>query len=52
MKLRAQQLLAEEPSMVEKQQALSLYEKAFALLPDDDDLEFEIFMLKMDMDNE
>ncbi len=30
-------------------QALSLYEEAFTLLPDDDELEFEIFMLKMEI---
>ena len=32
--------------------ALELYEKAFILLPDNDDLEFEIFMLKMEVDNQ
>ena len=52
MKLRARRLLEGEPTSEDKKQALSLYEKAFALLPDDDDLEFEIFMLKMDVDNE
>ncbi|MCR5137089.1 MAG: hypothetical protein K6C12_08320 [Oscillospiraceae bacterium] len=52
MKLLAMQLLRGEPTTEERKQALAWYEKAAALLPKDDDLEFEIFMLKMDIDNE
>ena len=36
----------------EPRKALAFYEKAYALLPEDKDLEFEIFMLKMDIDNQ
>lgn len=52
MKLRAQQILSRGSGVTEKRQALALYEKAFELLPDDDDLEFEIFMLKMDLNDQ
>ncbi len=51
MKLLAKQLLQGEPSTEKKKLALSWYEKAAALLPDDDDLEFEIFMLKLDIES-
>lgn len=52
MKLQAQQILSGRSGVTEKQQALALYERAFELLPDDDDLEFEIFMLKMELNDE
>ena len=51
MKLFAKQLLQGEPSADDRKLALSWFEKAHELLPEDDDLEFEIFMLKMDIDN-
>ena len=51
MKLLAGQLLEEEPTAEDKKRALAWYEKAAELLPDDDDLEFEIFMLKMELEN-
>lgn len=51
MKLLAGQLLEEEPTEEDKKRALAWYEKAAELLPDDDDLEFEIFMLKMELEN-
>ena len=51
MKLLAKQLLQGEPSTEDRKLALSWYEKAAEQLPEDDDLEFEIFMLKMDIDN-
>ena len=52
MKLRAQKLLEGEPTSEDKKQALAWYEKAAALLSGDDDLEFEIFMLKMELDTQ
>ena len=51
MKLLAKQLLQGEPSTEDKKLALSWYEKAAEQLPEDDDLEFEIFMLKMEINN-
>ena len=49
---QAMKLLAERLAPQDKQAALAWYEKAAALLPDDDDLEFEIFMLKMELENQ
>ena len=51
MKLLAKQLLQGEPTAEDRKQALSWFERAAEFLPDDDDLEFEIFMLKMELDN-
>lgn len=51
MILLAKQFLQGEPTIDDKKLALSWYEKAAVFLPDDDDLEFEIFMLKMELDN-
>ena len=49
---QAMKLLAEKLAPQDKRAALAWYEKAAALLPDDDDLEFEIFMLKMELENQ
>lgn len=52
MKMLAEKYAKGEDVPKDLRRALSLYEKAFVLLPDDDDLEFEIFMLKMEIDDQ
>ena len=52
MKLLAEKYAKGDGVAVNARKALALYEKAYSLMPDDNDLEFEIFMLKMDIDNQ
>lgn len=52
MKQLAEKYAKGDGVTADPRKALALYEKAYALMPDDNDLEFEIFMLKMDIDNQ
>ena len=52
MKLLAARYAKGDGVSKDLKQALSLYEKAHMLLPDDADMEFEIFMLKMEIDDQ
>lgn len=51
LKLMANRLMQSQPTIEIRKQALDMYEKAAELLPDDSDIEFEIFMLKMELEN-
>ena len=52
MKLLAETLLKRADTTEKKREVLAWYEKAAKLLPDDDDIEFEILMLKIEIENQ